>query len=47
MPQAIILVQTAMLVQQIEEELNKILKEALKLGKPELLNFTVGRMDKD
>jgi superfamily II DNA/RNA helicase len=48
MPQGVILVQTAMLMQQIEEELIKIQKQVETSGKkPEKLNFTIGRMDKE
>jgi superfamily II DNA/RNA helicase len=48
MPQGVILVQTALLMQQIEDELVKIQKEVERLGKkPEKLNFTIGRMDKE
>lgn len=47
MPQGVILIQTAMLMQQIEEELKKIQKELIRMDKkPEKLNFTIGRMDK-
>jgi superfamily II DNA/RNA helicase len=48
MPQAIILVMTAMLMQQIEEELVKLQVQVERSGvKHEKVNFTIGRMDRE
>lgn len=48
LPQGVILIQTGPLAQQIENELEKILKIA---SRPEMkstkLNFTIGRMEKE
>lgn len=48
MPQGVIIVMTALLMQQIEEELKRILVHVERSGvKAEKLNFTIGRMDKE